>query len=111
MHKLKFKCILLLSEDTYDSRHFTDEGGCIMCTVEMASQINSNFMLTNLILSMEGTFTCSDICNLIKQYSSNIGKKTIEKALERLRENDYLEEIGYTYTVIPQEKSIRWGWH
>lgn len=95
------------SEDKYDSRHFTGKGGYVMCTVE----INSNFMLTNLILSMEGTFTCADICNLIKQYSLNIGKKTVEKALERLRENDYLEEIGYTYTVIPQEKSIRWGWH
>lgn len=82
-----------------------------MCTVEMASQINSNFMLTNLILSMKGTFTCNDICNKMKQYSLNIGKKTVEKTLERLRENDYLEEIGYTYTVIPQEKSIRWGWH
>lgn len=82
-----------------------------MCTVEMENQINSNFMLTNLILSMKGTFTCNDICNKIKQYSLNIGKKTIEQALERLRENDYLEEIGYTYTVIPQEKSIRWGWH
>ena len=52
MHKLKFKCILLLSEDTYDNRHFIDKGGCVMCTVEMANQINSNFMLTNLILSM-----------------------------------------------------------
>lgn len=82
-----------------------------MCTVEMASQINNNFMITNLILSMEGTFTCDDICNKMKQYSLNIGKKTVEKTLERLRENDYLEEIGYTYTVIPQEKSIRWGWN
>ena len=37
--------------------------------------------------------------------------KKLEKTLERLRENDYLEEIGYTYTIIPREKSIRWGWN
>ena len=82
-----------------------------MCTVRTPSQINDNFMITNLILSMKGNFTCDDVCKKMNQYSLSIGKKKVEKTLERLRENDYLEEIGYTYTVIPKEKSIRWGWN
>ena len=28
--------------------------------------------------------------------------------VHRLRDNDYLDEIGCTYTVIPQENSRRW---
>lgn len=82
-----------------------------MHTLETANRIDDNFMITNLILSMTGTFTCDDVCDKMNQYSLHIGKKKVEKTLERLRENDYLEEIGYTYTVIPKEKSIRWGWN
>lgn len=81
-----------------------------MCTVtvETANKINTNFMLTNLILSMKGSFTCEDVCQKINKHALNISKKTVKKALERLRENDYLDEVGYSYTVIPQEKSSRW---
>ena len=82
-----------------------------MCTVMAADKINKNFLLTNLILSMEGSFTCDDIYKEVESYSLNVGRKMIEKTLERLRENDYLDEIGYSYTVIPREKSIRWGWN
>lgn len=78
-------------------------------TAKSASQINTNFVLTNLILSMEGSFTCEDVCQEINKHALNISKKTVKKTLERLRENDYLDEIGHSYTVIPKEKSSRWG--
>ena len=94
-----------------NGRWFWSNGGYFMCSVEKASKINDNFMITNLILSMEGTFTCDDICEKIGKSTLSVGKKTVEKTLKRLRENDYLDEIGYTYRVIPKEKSVRWGWN
>lgn len=82
-----------------------------MDTTKTVNQINQNFMITNLVLSMEGSFTCEDVAKEINRYSLNVSTKIVEKTLERLRDNDYLEEIGYSYKVIPQEESIRWGWN
>lgn len=79
--------------------------------MKAASQINQNFMITNLVLSMEGSFTCDDIVQEIERGSLEISRKKVEKTLERLRDNDYLEEVGYSYKVISQEESIRWGWN
>lgn len=82
-----------------------------MCTMKTANQINQNFMITNLILSMKSPFTCEDVVEEIRKGSLEISVKKVEKTLERLRDNDYLEEVGYSYKVIPQKKSIRWGWN
>lgn len=82
-----------------------------MCTVKKASLINPNFVITNLVLSKEASFTCEDIMNEMQNSSLEINEKIVEKTLERLRDNDYLEEVGYSYKVIPREESIRWGWH
>lgn len=71
--------------------------------------LNNNFVLTNLILTMEGTFTYEDAFNRISQHIAGVSKKTVRKTIERLRDNDYLDELGSKYTVIPQEKSMRWG--
>lgn len=69
---------------------------------------NTNFVLTNLILSMPGSFTITDVCDRLNQHSLVIHANVVKKAIERLRDNDYLDEIGCTYTVIPQENSRRW---
>lgn len=79
-----------------------------MQTVKITDCFNTNFVLTNLILSMPGSFTITDVCDKLKQYSLDIHINVVKKAIERLRENDYLDEIGCTYTVIQQENSHRW---
>ena len=58
---------------------------------------------TNFVLSMPGSFTITDVCDRLKQHSLVIYTNVVKKAIERLRDNDYLDEIGCTYTVIPQE--------
>lgn len=73
--------------------------------------MNINFAITNLILSMKGPFTCQDVCELVEKYPFQVTEKTVLKTIIRLRENDYLEEVGHSYTVIPKEKSMRWGWN
>lgn len=82
-----------------------------MCTVKTAYRINQNFMITNLVLSKKEPFTCEDIMKEIDACSVDVNKKLVEKTLERLRDNDYLEKTGYSYRVIPLEESIRWGGH
>lgn len=57
---------------------------------------------------MPGSFTITDVCDRLNQHSLVIHAKVVKKAIERLRDNDYLDEIGCTYTVIPQENSRRW---
>ena len=57
---------------------------------------------------MPGSFTITDVCDKLKQHSLDIHANVVKKAIERLRENDYLDEIGCTYTAIPQENSCRW---
>lgn len=79
-----------------------------MQTVKVTDYFNTNFILTNLILSMPGSFTITDVCDKLKQCSLDIHTTIVKKAVERLRENDYLDEIGCTYIVIPQENSYRW---
>jgi hypothetical protein len=65
-------------------------------------------MLTNSILSRTAPFTCKDVLNDETLRSLDVGEKEIKNALDRLRDNDYLEEIGYTYRIIPKEQSVRW---
>ncbi len=50
---------------------------------------------------MKGSFTCEDAAKEISKCSLNVSMKTVERTLKRLRDNDYLEEIGYSYKVIP----------
>lgn len=82
-----------------------------MCVVNASKNMNINFAITNLILSMKGPFTCQDVCELVEKYPFQVTEKTVLKTIIRLRENDYLEEVGHSYTVIPKEKSMRWGWN
>ena len=88
---------------------FEEGEGNIMYVTKAVDQINQNFIITNLILSMKGSFTCEDAAKEISKCSLNVSMKTVERTLKRLRDNDYLEEIGYSYKVIPQEESVRWG--
>lgn len=73
------------------------------------SLINKNFVMTNLILNIKGKFTCEDAYNKVRGYLQNIRRREVKRTIERLRENDYLEETGRTYMVISKEKSTRWG--
>ena len=61
---------------------------------------NTNFVLTNLILSMPGSFTITDVCDRLKQHSLVIYTNVVKKAIERLRDNDYLDEIGCTWSYV-----------
>lgn len=79
-----------------------------MQTGRNINQVNANFWLTNLILSMKGTFTLDDVCKEVKRYQLDIHVNYIKKAIVRLRENGYLEETGCTYRCIPKEQSLRW---
>lgn len=82
-----------------------------MCSVNVSESMSINFAVTNLILSMEGTFTCQDVYNAVQGYPFAVTQKMILKIIIRLRENDYLDEVGHSYTVIPRDKSMRWGWN
>jgi repressor of nif and glnA expression len=66
-------------------------------------------MLTNMVLSKHGSFTCKEIVEEVRSNSVEVNERAVEKALERLRDNDYLEEVGYSYRVIPQKESVRWS--
>lgn len=81
-----------------------------MCMVNVTTNMNLNFVITNLILSMTEPFNCQDVCDLMQDYPFQVTEKTVLKTIIRLRENDYLEEVGYLYRVIPKEESMRWGW-
>lgn len=81
-----------------------------MCTLQTLYNVNPNFMITNLVLSKEGTFTCKQVLEEIRENSLDIDEMVVKKALDRLRDNDYLEETGYSYRVIPLEESVRWGY-
>lgn len=82
-----------------------------MCTKRVEGRANSNFVLTNLILSKTGMFTVEDIVEDTHGYAIEVNEKLIQNAIIRLRENDYLKERGSYYEAIEQEKSIRWGWN
>lgn len=80
-----------------------------MCTVKTTKKLNSNFIVTNVVLSIEGKFTIEEAYDRVKEQESCISMNMLINTIKRLRENDYLEEMGHTYSVIPKEKSVRWG--
>lgn len=81
-----------------------------MCTIKVSENIDANFVITNLILSRREEFTVDDILGISKQMPIIITRKMVERMIGRLRENDYIEEIGMgpSYKIIPENKSMRW---
>lgn len=81
-----------------------------MCTIKVSENIDANFVITNLILSRSEEFTVDDILGSSKQMPVIITRKMVERMIGRLRENDYIEEIGMgpSYKIIPENKSMRW---
>lgn len=61
-----------------------------MYVTQAVDQINQNFIITNLVLSMKGSFTCEDAAKEISKCSLNVNMKTVERTLKRLRDNDYI---------------------
>lgn len=54
----------------------------VVQTVKITDCFNTNFVLTNLILSMPGSFTITDVCDRLKQYSLVIHINVVKKAIE-----------------------------
>lgn len=80
-----------------------------MCTIKRTSDLSINFVATNVILSIQGQFTFEQAYEEIQDYLPAVSEKMLFNIIKRLRENDYLEEMGHSYSVIPKEKSVRWG--
>ena len=68
-----------------------------------------NFIMTNAILSMQDSFTFSDAVQEIRKYIEDVNINFVKSTINRLRENDYLEEVGSYYRVLENDKSTRWG--
>ena len=80
-----------------------------MCAVNITSSLNSNFVITNIILSMQGEFTCEQVCQKLAAYNYSVPPQKVKNVIKHLRENDYLRESGYLYSVIDAKDSVRWG--
>lgn len=80
-----------------------------MCTIKKTSDLSINFIATNVILSIQGSFTFEQAYEEIQGYVPSVSEKMLLNIIKRLRENDYLAETGHSYSVIPKEKSVRWG--
>lgn len=80
-----------------------------MCVVRNTQGFNRNFIVTNILLSMQGRFTVEEAYSAVQEQKLDVSKNMLINIIKRLRENDYLEETESSYSVIPREKSIRWG--
>lgn len=80
-----------------------------MYTIERTPDLSDNFIATNVILSMQGQFTLQQAYEAMQKYAPSVSKRMLFNIIKRLRENDYLAETGHLYSVIPKEKSVRWG--
>lgn len=78
------------------------------CLALKAMRINKNFFLTNFILSLKSSFTVEDVINRLADAEIDINANEVKKAVQRLRDNDYLNEIGCTYSIIPDDVARRW---
>lgn len=78
------------------------------CLALKARKINKNFFLTNFILSLKSSFTIEDVINRLADVEIDINANEVKKAVQRLRDNDYLEEFGCTYSIIPDNVARRW---
>lgn len=77
------------------------------CTNTMEN--NTNFYLTNYILSIEEDFTLESLANSISESKKlNVSTQLLRNTIERLRESEYLQEVGFHYHVIAEEKNVRW---
>ena len=77
------------------------------CLALNAMRINKNFFLTNFILSLKSSFTIEDVINRLADAEIDINANEVKKAVQRLRDNDYLNEIGCTYSIIPDDDVAR----
>lgn len=78
------------------------------CLALKAMRINKNFFLTNFVLSLKSSFTIEDVINRLADAGIDINANEVKKAVQRLRDNDYLNEIGCTYSIIPDNVAGRW---
>lgn len=79
----------------------------------MTGYFKDTLKVVNIILEMEGSFTCDDAQRELAKHSVNMEPLLVKKALTQLCENGYLKEIDKRYTVatkrgVRKEPSKYW---
>lgn len=74
----------------------------------MSNKDNTNFIITNTILNIKNWFNIEQVTETLKEYSID-NKRLVKQSIERLRDNDYLEEDGSYYRVLNNRESRRWN--
>lgn len=70
----------------------------------MTGYFKDTLKVVNVILGIEGSFTCEDAQRELAKHSVNIEPLLVKKALTQLCENGYLKEIDKRYTVVSATK-------
>lgn len=69
----------------------------------VTNEQNYNFIVSNVILSQTEEFTYNDMLNKLQNIFNEITEKiqgVLNKCLIRLREDGFLNVLGYKYSVV-----------